>query len=168
MNLIEQWKRIATRIVRTSPPISRQYFQTTSCIFDTQDRYIPDVLGSYLRPGRTDNEQTSPPDVAPLLHTPRRKILFCLSIICITIAITVAVVVAVILGKYIDYINNNKKKRKKRFYFFFLSLVRKPHQTTTDYYPGSIFVRARFDPILSSITSTLAKNYEREFCTLVN
>ncbi len=46
-------------------------------------------------------------------------------------------------------------------------LVRKPRQITTDYYSGSIYVRARFDPVLFSLSSTLVKNYQREFCSLV-
>jgi hypothetical protein len=115
---IEQWKRIATRNSQTSPPLSRQYCQTTTCISESKDGYIPEILGSYRRPGRTESEQDPPPVVPPLLHTARRKILFGSSIITIMMAITIAVVVSVILG----HISNKKRRLSNHSdYFFFHS-----------------------------------------------
>jgi hypothetical protein len=76
------------------------------------------------------------------------------------IAIIVAVVVAVILGSIKDPHN-----QIIRILFI---LVRKPSRTVTDSYPGSIFVEAFFDSVLLSTSSTLAKNYQTEFCSLVS
>jgi len=159
---IEQWKRIATRNSQTSPPLSRQYCQATTCISESKDGYIPEILGSYRRPGRTESEQDPPPVVPSLLHTTRRKILFGSSIITIMMAITIAVVVSVILG----YLSNKKKDYQIILITFFF-IVRRPGQITTDYYVGSVLVEASFDPQLFSLSSTLANNYQREFCSLV-
>jgi len=97
-NPIEQWKRIAARMGQTSPPLSRQYCLKATCIFEPPNGHIPEVLGSYRRPGRTENEQDQPPVVPNLIHTLRRKILFGSSVLAIIIAIIVAVAVAVVLG----------------------------------------------------------------------
>ncbi|CAF0834930.1 unnamed protein product [Adineta ricciae] len=139
----EQWKRIATRIGQKSPPLSRQYYQTAVSVTGAQDGQVSQVLASYRRPGRTESEQET--SLAPLskLKSKRRQIIISLFIFAILVMIVVAIVVAVIL-------------------------VRKPKDPTTDYYSGSIVVRARFDPALLSTSSTLAKNYEREFCTLIS
>jgi hypothetical protein len=112
---IEQWKRIANRSIETSPPLSRQYFQTAAFIFDSQNGHIPDVLGSYRRPGRTESEQNTPtPPASPsILQTRRRKILLGLSILTIIIAVIVAIAVALVLS--------NMSNRKKEHIVFFYS-----------------------------------------------
>ncbi|CAF1072218.1 unnamed protein product [Adineta steineri] len=139
----EQWKRIAARIGQVSPPLSRQYYQTNISIIELQHGEMSQVLGSYRRPGRSENEQDTTVTPPTGLKTVRRKIIFGITIITIILMIIVAIIVAVIL-------------------------VRKPKQITTDYYFGSIHVQAVFDPVLSSSSSTLAMNYEREFCTLIS
>jgi len=47
-------------------------------------------------------------------------------------------------------------------------IVQKSGVTTTDYYSGSVSVNAKFDPILSNPSSSLARSYKKEFCTLVS
>ncbi len=47
-------------------------------------------------------------------------------------------------------------------------IVQKPSITTTDYYEGTVYVRAKFDKSLLNPSSTLAKSYTKEFCTLVS
>ncbi|CAF1316863.1 unnamed protein product [Rotaria sordida] len=91
----------------------------------------------------TENEDNKSTVRLSLWHTPHGRFLFIVSIIAIIIAIIVAVIVTVML-------------------------VRKPGQTTTDYYSGCIAVEARFDSQLLFLSSTLTINYQREFCSLVN
>ena len=109
-NFLEQWKRIAARIGQASP-LSQKYCQSSTCISDSPNGYIPDALGSYRRPGRTENEQNSPSAVLSLFHTPRRKILFVISLIIILVCVITAVVVAVILGNK----SNMKKENSYEF-----------------------------------------------------
>ncbi|UJR22679.1 hypothetical protein I4U23_025716 [Adineta vaga] len=139
----EQWKRIAARSGQKSPPLSRRYYQKAASTVESENGHIPYVLGSYRRPGRVENEQDTSVITSSKLKTRRRRIIIGLSITAIIVMIVVAIVIAVIL-------------------------VRKPKESTTDYYTGYILVRSRFDPVLLSSSSTLAKNYQREFCTLVS
>ncbi len=102
--MIEQWKRIAGRIVHASPPISRQYCQTAACVFEPPNDNIPDVLGSYRRPGRPGIDQETPSTTVPsLFRTSRRKILFSLIFIGTIATVLTAVIVAVVLGKRFDF-----------------------------------------------------------------
>ncbi|CAF4277866.1 unnamed protein product [Rotaria sp. Silwood2] len=138
----EEWKRIATRSFQAPSPLSHEYDQTKVSTVELQNEQTQDVLESYRQTQDTENEGNKSTLGSALWRTPGRRILFMLSIIAIIVAIIVAVVVAVVL-------------------------VRKPSQIITDYYSGYILVRARFDPLLLSSSSTLTLNYRREFCSLI-
>jgi hypothetical protein len=47
-------------------------------------------------------------------------------------------------------------------------IVQKTGPVTTDFYPGSISVNAKFDQVLFDPSSSLARSYKRDFCTLVS
>ncbi|CAF0792018.1 unnamed protein product [Rotaria sp. Silwood1] len=138
----EQWKRIAGRTVHPSPPLSRQYYQTVVSTLELQDGQIPQPLGSYRRPGRSENEQNLPSITTSPWSTSRRRVIISSSVAVVIVAIVVSVVLAVTLTASSDRI-------------------------TSDYYEGSIYVRANFDPLLLDPTSTLVRDYKKEFCALV-
>ncbi|CAF1335116.1 unnamed protein product [Adineta ricciae] len=135
----DHWKRIAGRAVQSSPPLSRQYYQTMISTIELPDGQVPQPLGSYRRPGRTDSE---PVVNTALCRLPRRRFLLGSFIAVVIIAIIVSVVLTV-------------------------TIVHKSTATSTEYYEGSVHVRADFDQSLLDPSSTLAKNYKREFCSLV-
>ncbi|CAF4300622.1 unnamed protein product, partial [Rotaria sp. Silwood2] len=137
----EQWKRIAGRTVHPSPPLSRQYYQTVVSTLELQDGQIPQPLGSYRRPGRSENEQDMPSVATPPWRTSRRRAIFGSSVAVVIVAIVVSVVLAV-------------------------TLIKRSDQITSDYYAGSVYVRANFDPLLLDPTSTLVRDRKKEFCTL--
>ena len=132
------------------------------CLFEPVDGYLPDLLGSYPRPTRPENEEEIPPTPEPLFRSSRCKIILGLLFGITVIAILISVVIAVIFGNR----SNDENFINLTEHFLFI-LVRKSKSTATDYYPGTIFVRTRFNPVLLSISSTLATNYRREFCSLV-
>ncbi|CAF0760568.1 unnamed protein product [Adineta ricciae] len=135
----DHWKRIAGRAVQSSPPLSRQYYQTVISTIELPDGQVPQPLGSYRRPGRTDSE---PVVNTALCRLPRRRFLLGSFIAVVIVAIIVSVVLAV-------------------------TIVRQSTSTATEYYEGSVYVRADFDQSLLDPSSTLAKNYKREFCSLI-
>jgi len=134
----EQWKRIAARVGQTSPPISRRYFQQSTNVLNTFDETVVDTTHS-----RIGNYTITRSSTASLTFkkSHRRLVFGSLLLMCI-VASAIAIVTAVII-------------------------VRKDDDKTTDWYSGSIYVQARFDAELLKLTSTLVKNYQREFCNLV-
>lgn len=98
----EQWKRIAGRVAQASPPLSRQYYQTVISTIDSDEGQIPQPLGSYRRPGRSENEEEGgaggDTTRLALWRTPRRRIFFGSSVAVLAVAVVVAVVLAVTLG----------------------------------------------------------------------
>ncbi len=98
---LEQWKRIAGRTVHSSPPLSRQYYQTVISTLELQDGQIPQSLGSYRRPGRSENEQDIPNGGKCQWRAPRRRVLLGSFVAVVIVAIVVAVVLAVTIGKQI-------------------------------------------------------------------
>jgi len=76
---------------------------------------MPEVLGSYRRPGRTENDQEIPSATIPsLFRTSRRKILFGVIFIATIATVLTAVIVAVILGD-----RSIKKSSSNHRIFFF-------------------------------------------------
>jgi hypothetical protein len=141
--------------------LSLDYYQNTPPILELQNSQMSEVLGSYHRPGRSENKQDTAILASFRLKTRRRKTILGVSITAIIIAIIVAIVVAVVLGKI-----SNKNDNKIMIIVFII--VRRPRNVPTDYYSGHIIVQAPFDPVLLSSSSALAKNYEIEFCSLVS
>ncbi|CAF4753846.1 unnamed protein product [Rotaria sp. Silwood1] len=138
----EQWKRIATRSFQAPSPLSHKYDQTKTSIVELQNEKTQEILESSHRTQSTKTEDDKSNIDLSLWCTPRRRILFILSMVIIMVVIIVVVVVTVIL-------------------------VRKPSPIITDYYSGCIIVQAHFDPVLLSLSSSLAVNYQREFCSLI-
>ena len=68
---------------------------------------MPQPLGSYRRPGRSENEPDTPNSVTFPWRSPRRRILFGSSVAVIIVAIIVAVVLAITLSRKtsLNYIN---------------------------------------------------------------
>ena len=160
MNLVEQWKRIAGQTAHASPPLPRQYYQTFVSTIEAPDGQVPQALGSYRRPGRTEEEQDRTTSRSRW-RAPRRRILFGSSVAVVVVAIVVGVVLAVTLGNHLLLPNIHST-------IFFHLLAQKASQPTSDYYSGSASVRAKFDSLLFNPSSTLARNYKRQFCTLVS
>ncbi|UJR26381.1 hypothetical protein I4U23_007713 [Adineta vaga] len=102
----------------------------------------PQPLGSYRRPGRIDPEPIVSNAGTSLGRLPRRRILLGSFIAVVIVAVVVSVVLAI-------------------------TIVQKSVVTTTDYYEGSVYVRARFNELLLNPSSTLAKSYKRELCSLI-
>ena len=155
---IEQWKRIAARTVHASPPLSRQYYQTLGPATDLQNGQLTQSLGSYRQPGRGSVHVDPPPAHRSPWRTLHRRIFVGSSIAVVVAAIVVAVVLAVTLS------TSMVDQRRRHF----SSLGRRTDQSATDYYRGSVHVRAQYDSSLSEPTSTLFRNYKREFCSLVS
>lgn len=65
---------------------------------DLQNGLVPQPLGSYRRPGRSENDQDQPTTPASRRRAPRRRIFLGSSIAVVVVAIVVAVVLAVTLG----------------------------------------------------------------------
>ncbi|CAM4776658.1 unnamed protein product [Rotaria magnacalcarata] len=121
----EEWKRIATRNILMTSPLSHEYHQNAASVIEIPDGEKQGVF--------TVNYQSES----------RRQLLFCAAIVLILMTVIVSVVVTVVL-------------------------VRKPDEIITNYYSGSVFVDANFDPVLASISSILSKNYQLEFCSLIS
>ncbi|CAF1433784.1 unnamed protein product [Adineta steineri] len=138
----DQWKRIAGRTFHSSPPLSRQYYQTITSTLELQDGQVPQPLGSYRRPGRSPNEPFNSEIAKSTCRLPRRRILFGSFIAVVIIAIVVSVILAVMI-------------------------VPKPSTTTTVFYEGRVHVIAQFNKSLLDLSSTLAKSYQGEFCSLI-
>lgn len=168
VDFLEQWKRIAGQTAHASPPLSRQYYQTVVSTIELQDGQVPQPLGSYRRPGRTDEEhdRAANTNARSRWRAPRRRIFFGSSVAVVVVAIVVGVVLAVTLGNrsflfphsFHDLLLLRHRRR----------LAQKTSQPTTDYYSGVVSVRAKFDPVLLNPSSTLSRNYKRQFCTLVS
>lgn len=105
---------------------------------NTFDETVADAIHS--RPGNYTITRASTASLT-FKKSHRRFVFGSLLLICI-IASAIAIVTAVII-------------------------VRKEEDKTSDWYSGSIYVQARFDAELLKLTSTLVKNYQREFCNLV-
>lgn len=99
MHFVEQWKRIAGQTAHASPPLPRQYYQTVVSTIETSDGQVPQALGSYRRPGRTE-EDADRTTSRSRWRAPRRRILFGSSVAVVVVAIVVGVVLAVTLGKH--------------------------------------------------------------------
>jgi hypothetical protein len=72
---------------------------------ELQNGQVPQPLGSYRRPGRSDNEENTPNGNTPRWRAPRRRVFFGSSVAVIIVGIVVAVVLAITLGK--KFLQNN-------------------------------------------------------------
>ncbi|CAF4171169.1 unnamed protein product, partial [Rotaria magnacalcarata] len=137
----EHWKRIAGRTAHASPPLSRQYYSTVISTIGLQDGQVPQSLGSYRRPGRSENESEIPCIAPSSWRSPRRPVVYGSSAAVVLIAAAIAVVLAI-------------------------TLIKKSELTTSDYYAGSVYVRADFNASLLDPTSAYARECKKEFCQL--
>ena len=103
---LEQWKRIAGRTAQNSPPLPRQYYQGISSSLDSQQEVIRQPLGSYRRPGRSDDETILPQESRIGWRLVHRRILTGSSIAVVVVAITTAVLLAVLLSSNSSRIND--------------------------------------------------------------
>ena len=85
--------------MQASPPLSRQYYQAARSALELQEDSLPVSLGSYRRPGRTDNGTNILPTMKSFLRTPSRRVFLTSSIVVVLVVVTVAVVLAVTLSR---------------------------------------------------------------------
>ncbi|CAF3360957.1 unnamed protein product [Rotaria socialis] len=139
----EEWKRIATRNIPMASPLSLEYHQQTVSVIERPEGEKQVVLRTNYQSASTNHNNNMRTKSSKIFCRSHRHMLFCAAIVPILITIVISVVVTVVL-------------------------VRKHDETITDYYSGSVFVAADFNPVLASISSTLSKNYQQEFCSLIS
>ncbi|CAF1099100.1 unnamed protein product [Rotaria magnacalcarata] len=139
----EEWKRIATRNILMTSPLSHEYHQNAASVIEIPDGEKQGVFTVNYQSGSTNHNNNMRIKRSKIFCRSRRQLLFCAAIVLILMTVIVSVVVTVVL-------------------------VRKPDEIITNYYSGSVFVDANFDPVLASISSILSKNYQLEFCSLIS
>ncbi|CAM4957323.1 unnamed protein product [Rotaria socialis] len=139
----EEWKRIATRNIPMASPLSLEYHQQTVSVIERPEGEKQVVLRTNYQSASTNHNNNMRTKSSKIFCRSHRHMLFCAAIVPILITIVISVVVTVVL-------------------------VRKHDETITNYYSGSVFVAADFNPVLASISSTLSKNYQQEFCSLIS
>lgn len=99
----EQWKRIAGRKAQNSPPLSRQYYQSMGTMVDLPQAEIPQQLGSYRRPGRSDEETTDAGRTRNLWRLTHRRFFTGSSVVVVLLAVALAIILAFALSKTIQF-----------------------------------------------------------------